>query len=91
MGIWMVMLGLFILGMGMWREFRGMNRMRVGDVRDEKGRRGKSVVGVREEVWISLGVGVSGGVVGVYEGMEGRRSVEELEYRFMRMGIISVG
>lgn len=90
MPVWMLILPLFILGMGMSTQFTSMNTITLADLTDDNASSGNSVLAVTQRLSISLGVAISAAVLRVYEGIEGTNTVEQFHYTFITMGAITV-
>ena len=90
MGVGLLILPLFILGMAMSTQFTAMNTITLADLTDENASSGNSVLAVTQQLSISLGVAVSAAVLRVYEGIDSMNTVEQFHYTFLTMGGVTL-
>ncbi|MEM6052254.1 multidrug transporter subunit MdtD [Erwinia sp. P7711] len=89
MGLTLLLLPLFILGMAMSTQFTAMNTITLADLNDANASSGNSMLAVTQQLAISFGVAVSAAVLRFYENFDGT-TVQHFHATFLTMGVLSV-
>jgi len=89
MGIMMLVIPLFILGMAMSTQFTAMNTISLADLTDENASSGNSMLAVTQQLAIGFGVAVSAAVLRMYENF-GSTTVQNFHYTFLTMGVVTM-
>ncbi|WP_158782483.1 multidrug transporter subunit MdtD [Pantoea sp. BAV 3049] len=89
MGLVILLLPLFILGMAMSTQFTAMNTITLADLNDSNASSGNSMLAVTQQLAISFGVAVSAAVLRFYENFDGT-TVQHFHATFLTMGVITV-
>lgn len=89
MGVLMLVVPLFILGMAMSTQFTAMNTITLADLTDENASSGNSMLAVTQQLAIGFGVAVSAAVLRMYEGFGGT-TVEQFHHTFLTMGVVTI-
>ncbi|WLS78898.1 multidrug transporter subunit MdtD [Erwinia pyri] len=89
MGLTLLLLPLFILGMAMSTQFTAMNTITLADLNDANASSGNSMLAVTQQLAISFGVAVSAAVLRFYENFEGT-TVQHFHATFLTMGVVTV-
>ncbi|PKH23507.1 MFS transporter [Enterobacterales bacterium CwR94] len=89
MGITVMLLPLFILGMAMSTQFTAMNTITLADLNDENASSGNSMLAVTQQLAISFGVAISAAVLRFYDNVEGS-TLDRFHYTFFTMGIVTI-
>lgn len=89
MGILMLVIPLFVLGMAMSTQFTAMNTITLADLTDENASSGNSMLAVTQQLAIGFGVAVSAAVLRMYESF-GDSTVQNFHYTFVTMGVVTV-
>ncbi|MEM6161471.1 multidrug transporter subunit MdtD [Erwinia sp. P6884] len=89
MGLALLILPLFILGMAMSTQFTAMNTITLADLNDANASSGNSMLAVTQQLAISFGVAVSAAVLRFYNNFDGT-TVEHFHATFLTMGVVTV-
>ncbi|KOC88404.1 multidrug transporter subunit MdtD [Winslowiella iniecta] len=89
MGVMMLVIPLFILGMAMSTQFTAMNTITLADLTDENASSGNSMLAVTQQLAIGFGVAVSAAVLRMYENFDGT-TVQNFHYTFLTMGVVTM-
>lgn len=89
MGLTLLLLPLFILGMAMSTQFTAMNTITLADLNDANASSGNSMLAVTQQLAISFGVAVSAAVLRFYENFDGT-TVQHFHATFLTMGVVTV-
>lgn len=89
MGLTLLLLPLFILGMAMSTQFTAMNTITLADLNDANASSGNSMLAVTQQLAISFGVAVSAAVLRFYENFEGT-TVQHFHATFLTMGVVTI-
>ncbi|MGE9553364.1 multidrug transporter subunit MdtD [Erwinia amylovora] len=89
MGLVILLLPLFILGMAMSTQFTAMNTITLADLNDSNASSGNSMLAVTQQLAISFGVAVSAAVLRFYENFDGT-TVQHFHATFLTMGVVTV-
>ncbi|WP_053141023.1 multidrug transporter subunit MdtD [Erwinia billingiae] len=89
MSLLVLLLPLFILGMGMSTQFTAMNTITLADLNDANASSGNSMLAVTQQLAISFGVAVSAAVLRFYENFDGS-NVQHFHATFLTMGVVTV-
>lgn len=89
MSLLVLLLPLFVLGMGMSTQFTAMNTITLADLNDANASSGNSMLAVTQQLAISFGVAVSAAVLRFYENFDGT-TVQHFHATFLTMGVVTV-
>ncbi len=89
MGLVVLLLPLFILGMAMSTQFTAMNTITLADLNEGNASSGNSMLAVTQQLAISFGVAVSAAVLRFYENFDGT-TVQHFHATFLTMGVVTV-
>lgn len=89
MSLLVLLLPLFVLGMGMSTQFTAMNTITLADLNDANASSGNSMLAVTQQLAISFGVAVSAAVLRFYENFDGS-TVQHFHATFLTMGVVTV-
>jgi EmrB/QacA subfamily drug resistance transporter len=89
MSLLVLLLPLFVLGMGMSTQFTAMNTITLADLNDANASSGNSMLAVTQQLAISFGVAVSAAVLRFYENFDGT-TVQHFHTTFLTMGVVTV-
>lgn len=89
MGLVVLLLPLFVLGMAMSTQFTAMNTITLADLNEGNASSGNSMLAVTQQLAISFGVAVSAAVLRFYENFDGT-TVQHFHATFLTMGVVTV-
>ncbi|MEW5290334.1 multidrug transporter subunit MdtD [Erwinia papayae] len=88
MGLPVLLLPLFILGMAMSTQFTAMNTITLADLNESNASSGNSMLAVTQQLAISFGVAVSAAVLRFYENFDAS-TVQQFHATFLTMGVVT--
>ncbi|WP_034918283.1 multidrug transporter subunit MdtD [Erwinia sp. 9145] len=89
MGLALLLLPLFVLGMAMSTQFTAMNTITLADLNDANASSGNSMLAVTQQIAIGFGVAVSAAVLRFYENFDGSTE-QHFHATFLTMGLLTV-